>query len=298
MKSTNYNIAHHSFRLSMDSCSPLWEYLDNYRPFVVEKEETTPTLTLSVTNLESIDRTPFKPILTSKCKEKDVITFEIYKSDRGEYLITIKSTQSDAPNGSLLFNADFKDARLQLFGSEALQACTLNRAIMIFYLLAVAEQATMIVHASVIKSDDKGYLFMGKSGIGKSTHNALWCTHIPHSELINDDKPIVRIIDGAPFVFGSPWSGKTPCYRNIELPIGGFIRLKQAKENKIRKLNPIESYASLMSSGSGMPWEKELADAKDRILQRIIITTPCWVLECLPDKAAALLCANTVKQND
>ena len=44
---------------------------------------------------------------------------------------------------------------------------------------------------------------------------------------MNDDNPIVRVIDGKAFVYGSPWSGKTPCYRNVVAPIAAFIQLHQ-----------------------------------------------------------------------
>jgi hypothetical protein len=140
----------------------------------------------------------------------------------------------------------------------------------------------------------KGYLFMGKSGTGKSTHSSLWRKYYPESELMNDDNPIVRVIKDEAIVYGSPWSGKTPCYRNISAPIGGFIRLKQAKENIIRRLNIVESYASLTTSASGLPWEKVTSDGKHHILQYLSMNVPCWILECRPDEDAARVCYNAV----
>ncbi len=40
---------------------------------------------------------------------------------------------------------------------------------------------------------------------------------------------------------GSPWSGKTPCYRNVSHPIAGIVRLSQAPQNRIRRLRSIEA---------------------------------------------------------
>lgn len=37
---------------------------------------------------------------------------------------------------------------------------------------------------------------------------------------MNDDNPVVRVIDGEAMIYGSPWSGKTPCYRQVKAPLG------------------------------------------------------------------------------
>ena len=152
-----------------------------------------------------------------------------------------------------------------------------------FNIAAVARQAVAI-HSSVISLNDGAVLFLGESGTGKSTHTRLWREHIPGAELLNDDSPIVSIVQtadadpicgavqnpanapaaaaetpdasaattGAPkpqaMVFGAPWSGKTPCYRNVCQPIRAIVRLSQAPHNRIRRLRAIEEFSDL---GSG-----------------------------------------------
>ena len=76
---------------------------------------------------------------------------------------------------------------------------------------------------------------------GNCTHTRLWREHIPGAELLNDDSPIIRATDSEALVHGSPWSGKTPCYRNESCPIAAVVRLSQASHNRIRRLRPIES---------------------------------------------------------
>ena len=56
--------------------------------------------------------------------------------------------------------------------------------------------------------------------------------------------------DGTARVYGSPWSGKTPCYKNMEVPAGAVVRIRQAPYNKIERLSGIQAYASLMASAS------------------------------------------------
>ena len=111
---------------------------------------------------------------------------------------------------------------------------------------------------------------------------------------MNDDHPVLRVEDGTVTAYGSPWSGKTPCYKNISAPLGGIVRISRAPYNKARRLAPIQAYASLMTSCSGMTWDKDLADGRDRTLQGIVSGTPCWVMECLPDEDAAKVCMEAV----
>ena len=92
---------------------------------------------------------------------------------------------------------------------------------------------SIAIHSSVIVHSGRAVLFLGESGTGKSTHTRLWREHIPGAQLLNDDSPIVRVVEGVPTVFGSPWSGKTPCYRNESYPIAAFVRLVQAPHNRI-----------------------------------------------------------------
>ncbi len=153
----------------------------------------------------------------------------------------------------------------------------------------------VLFHSSTIVKDGKAYLFLGKSGTGKSTHSGLWLKHIEGTRLLNDDNPVVYIShEGTPMVSGSPWSGKTPCYKNEEYPIGAIVQLRQAPENKIRKQTVIESYVSIKTSVSGKAWEKEIADGQHQTIEKLIGATRLYQLDCLPDAGAALLCSQTI----
>lgn len=94
--------------------------------------------------------------------------------------------------------------------------------------MAFAPQGILAIHSSAIRLGDDAVLFLGESGTGKSTHTRLWCDHIPGAELLNDDSPLVGMHDGRPTAWGSPWSGKTPCYRSERATIRAFVRLRQA----------------------------------------------------------------------
>ena len=161
--------------------------------------------------------------------------------------------------------------------------------------IAALPQGAVAFHSSVIRYRGKGVLFLGESGTGKSTHTRLWREHIPGAELLNDDSPIIRATEREAIVFGSPWSGKTPCYRNESCPITAVVRLSQAPHNHIRRLRPIEAIGALLPSAPpAFARDERLSDDTCGLLSRLIAQVPVYHLECLPDAAAAQLSCDTV----
>ena len=86
-------------------------------------------------------------------------------------------------------------------------------ALWVGYGLMTLPYGTIAVHSSCIVYRDRAVLFLGESGTGKSTHTRLWREHVEGAFLLNDDSPVLRVEDDVVRVYGSPWSGKTPCYR-------------------------------------------------------------------------------------
>ena len=106
----------------------------------------------------------------------------------------------------------------------------------------------------------------------------------------NDDNPIIKIINGQAWIYGSPWSGKTPCYRNVKYPLGALTLISRAPHNSIEKMNVLQALVMLIQSSSSMAWNKEIQDNLYNILSQIIKVTPVYKLHCLPNKEAMEVC--------
>ncbi|MBO7418280.1 MAG: hypothetical protein J6U14_05040 [Bacteroidaceae bacterium] len=186
------------------------------------------------------------------------------------------------------------EAHCRVCGDASFQLYAFNNALMLMFALCSASKDALLFHSSVVMLEGRGYMFLGKSGTGKSTHSRLWLKYIAGSELLNDDNPVVRIIDGKPWVFGSPWSGKTPCYQNKSVPVGGIVRLWQAPVNEIKRLGVVQSYAALLPTVSSMRWEQWCADYVNATLNKLIQTVPVFSLKNRPEEAAALMSFNAL----
>lgn len=168
-------------------------------------------------------------------------------------------------------------------------------ALWIGYGLMTAAKGTIAIHSSCIVADGSAVIFLGESGTGKSTHTRLWRENIPGAVLLNDDSPIVRVVDGSAWVYGSPWSGKTPCYKQERYPLSACVRLSQAPYNKIHKLHVIKGYAALHPScPPEFAYDERLYSHISKTLGSLLKSVPVYHLECLPDAAAAHLSFNTV----
>lgn len=163
------------------------------------------------------------------------------------------------------------------------------------YAHAALRHNAVPVHASAVVCGGEAVLCLGESGTGKSTHTRLWLDNIEGSSLLNDDSPVVRVEHGRVVVYGSPWSGKTPCFRTESYPVAAFVRLRQAPANSIARLDTLHSFAALQPScpPTFMHHDRS-ADALIGLVGEIIERVPVYRLDCLPDAAAARLCHGTV----
>lgn len=194
----------------------------------------------------------------------------------------------------LITNKTFTQCQCALNGSHTMRTFGLNNALMITYAFATSHHQTLLIHASLVRQNGYGYAFIAKSGTGKSTQASLWLRHIPGCDLMNDDNPVVRIIDGEAWIYGSPWSGKTPCYRNVKARLGAITRIDRQPYNQCEQEMPVLAFASLLPACSSMKWDVDLYRTLCDTVTRLVEITPVYTLHCLPDREAAIVCHEAI----
>lgn len=282
-----YEVAGHVFHLKLSDTSVLWAHLGQYEPFETKVSEH-PVFTLELN--QQMEQERFERIYYPE-PEKDETVINLYRREDVLWMEMALSTEHPVI-GWLRTDSSFKSASLRILSKRINDAVfCLNNSMMIMFAFSTAAFHTLEMHASVIMNQGRGYLFLASSGTGKSTHSQQWLKCIPGSELLNDDNPIVRIWpDGGIIVYGSPWSGKTPCYKNKQCPVGAFVRIRRCLENKITKLNVFESYSLIYSSCSGLKLDSTMGDDLHDAIASAVAGVPSFVLDCLPDEDAARVC--------
>ena len=284
-----YEVAGFKFAVEMPDNAAEWSELAHYEPFL---SEDSGTMVFVAELVEKMPDMSGKQLVTASCIAKDQPRIELYELD-GQWLMEAAPDMDAPARVYLLTDKAFSKAQFRVLGSSRF---SVNTVLMLMFALSTACLDTLLMHASVTMKDGKGYLFLGKSGTGKSTHSQLWINNIGGCSLLNDDNPALRVVDGVTRVYGTPWSGKTPCYRNLDVPVGAIVDLHQAKKNAIRRQSMVEAYASIYVSFSGYRFIKSMANGFHATNEKIVTSVPCYSLDCLPNAEAAWLCYKTVSQ--
>lgn len=291
-KQYTFSIA--DFRMSVvfqESQSNIMGLLPSYRPFQVADWQAEADITMVVSSrLAAIDKAHCEPI---GCFNMPFGRAQVSQLQEGDYQFVLCDLHHRACC-LMRTNRTFSNCQCYLNGNEAMQQFGLNLALMLAFAFYGSQHATLLLHASTIRCNGKAYSFIAKSGTGKTTHTQLWLKHIPHCDLLNDDNPALRLTDGNIYVYGTPWSGLTPCYQRVKAPLGAVVLIERAACNSIERLPPVPAFAALLSSCASMKWDETVYDNICSTVSKVVERANFYKLKCLPNKEAALMCHRTI----
>lgn len=170
----------------------------------------------------------------------------------------------------------------------------------IHYLMAksLLKRGVLLVHGSAVAADGNAYLFIAPSGMGKSTHTALWKEVLgERAFIINDDKPLIRLSGGVPLIYPTPWGMVKDSIQAESAPLRAIIWLERGEKNEIEPIDEGKMFmqiykASLMG---------ENADEVAAILalqKKLLNKTKLFHLKCKADKDAAITALNALLYTD
>jgi len=217
-----------------------------------------------------------------KSTETDTVTFAFCQPDKYNslyytYAINISDNWK---------NAEFVDYMPK---SDRLsnKPCVSMFVGMFFYIQGVLlMHKSFILHGVSLSYKNKGLVFSAASGVGKTTHTDFWVENFG-AEVLNGDTPIIKLIDGKPFIYGSPWCGKSNISVNKIIPLNAVVIISRGTENKIRKLNNIESVGYLFNHMKRPSWDIESTNICLDCCESVINSVNIYKLECLPNKESA-----------
>ena len=279
------------FRFAIEATPEQLEQVPNYTPFITDESDGNSLFIIRVQQATLLAMKGWEHVFTDS-SEGDLPRIELYKNDRGEWLFSVAYT-SDGPQVSMIHcSADWREVTLYTHPNYVRFA--IDNAAMLVYAFATNARQTLLFHSSVIRRQGQAFMFLGKSGTGKSTHSEQWLKAFPDAELLNDDNPVVRLLpDGSVRVYGSPWSGKTPCYRAVDAPVKALVQLAQAPQNQIVQLKMTQAYPYMLASVSGLKLQPDMMDHLYESIAALLERVPVYKLDCLPNEQAARLCAQT-----
>lgn len=143
-----------------------------------------------------------------------------------------------------------------------------------------------VMHGAAIEYGGSAFIFTAPSGTGKTTHIKLWKKYLGQKvSIINGDKPILKIKKDGVTAFSSAWSGKENLQYNTSAPLQAICLLKQAKQNKIYRVDPKKHLAALLNQ-IYLPRDEESAGKTLRLFSQLLEQIPIYILECDISQAA------------
>ena len=146
--------------------------MTNYEPFEVKQGDRS----VFATKLDIMQPVPaVPPAFTEELRQEDEGQEIICgRTDAGEVVFEFRWWKETA--GWLVCTDRYHEGRLLMTGKHTKMA--IDNALMVLFALATADQHTVLFHAAVVSHQGKGYMFLGPSGTGKSTHARLWLKYI------------------------------------------------------------------------------------------------------------------------
>lgn len=150
----------------------------------------------------------------------------------------------------------------------------------VYFYRKLIDHDGLMLHSSAIVMDGKAYLFTADPGTGKSTHTSLWLKQFgDRAYILNDDKPALRLEDGAWYAYGTPWSGKHDISRNERVPVAGIACLERGEHNEIVPFSGIEAISAIMKQVN-RPKAAEYRVKLMKLMDKLITQVPIWKLKC------------------
>ncbi len=146
-----------------------------------------------------------------------------------------------------------------------------------------------VFHSSALAVDDNAYLFTAPSGTGKSTHARLWREYLGDKVImVNDDKPVIRLVDEDFFVYGTPWNGKHGLDTNCRVKIKAVCKLERGEQNAIQKLSKEQMLPTILSQ-TLRPQNASDFDKLLPLVSALLDKTDLYLLKCNTDIESAKL---------
>lgn len=143
----------------------------------------------------------------------------------------------------------------------------------------------LYIHSSAVALNGKAYLFSAPSGTGKSTHTEKWC-RLFGARYINDDKPVLRLLNGSWMAYGTPWSGKNDLSSPEGVPVGSVVVLQRGDKNEICRISAADALPLIMSQ-SLWRLQQDRMEKQLSLLDAFLKQVPVFLLTCRNEDAAA-----------
>jgi hypothetical protein len=141
-----------------------------------------------------------------------------------------------------------------------------------------------LLHSSVVMLNGRTVLFVGASGVGKSTQARLWHQYLG-AEILNGDRCVVMQKDDGFYGGGCPLAGTSGIYRREQAPISAIFLPEHADHCRVTPIG-LSALAPMLEQTLVNSWDREFMDQLLQLYQQLLEQIPIYKLSCTPDRSA------------
>lgn len=226
-------------------------------------------------------------ISEDELRRKATVRYQEFSAETlGGFQIALNQSLSTSDSSST-FSYELENARLLLRQSEAefqgvRHEYALDSLIRILLTMALLPKRGFLLHAASIVRDGRAYIFMGRSGAGKSTVSSL----SPKGSVLTDEISLIRFDRDGWRAHGTPfWGEFRAAGQNQDYSIAGIYCLKQAKENRLVPLTVKEMLRAILPCVLFFSSDPQANNELLNILVGFTREIPCFRLHFLKDSS-------------
>jgi hypothetical protein len=216
-----------------------------HQKFVKHSEESYSPVPDKQISLKVMNKSIPPDLLLAECLCETEI-FKIYQNESGHLTFFCPRHQ---PPCAISVDQDFASG--QEFGEfQQLKESAfypLQYIDIVFFSNWLASFGDLILHASGVAIDGKGYCFLGDSGVGKSTLADL-LTAEKGVTLLGEDQVILRNHHGEFWIYGTPWHERPERCSPLGVPVEQMFFLKKKFKSNVSDISAFDGYTRLMQT--------------------------------------------------
>lgn len=191
------------------------------------------------------------------------------------------------PYSIAVIDKDFTKGEIYLSDTALPEGCSapnpLNYPLDELMMLSILSKGYgIILHSACVADGDRGMLFTGTSGAGKSTISGIWQGK-KGVNVLTDERVIIRRKNGNFFAYGTPWHGTARIHSPGKIDLKGIYFIKHGEKNLAKPLNRIDAASSFIARGFPTYWDRKGMQFSLDFAAEVVESVPCYELAFKPD---------------
>lgn len=236
---------------------------------------------------EPVFSAPYVEEVNGSMVKKNDRFWTVYRLGRYILVQTTCPRSQSCKEALLVIRPQEKSWDLIIDGPPALTdpMCYPVDGLLLYYLTALNKD--IFIHGSGIRLDERGYLFTGPSGKGKTTIAGLFRDR--GAEVMHDDRLILRKKDNKIFMYNTPvYHDEKPAAAQLS----SLYIISHGSHNKSTEMSHTEAMTAVMANCIQHHWNIDLIENLTEAILALVNTVDIKKLEFVPDSTVVSFIRN------